>query len=177
MSVEVALFYGLSFLIIYFGLGVLMNPNPIKAAFNLVLTMVGVAGVFFHLQAGFLGGVQLAVYAGAVMVLFVMVLMLFDLEKERDAFSEGFLGNALKLISVGLVVSLVINSVLLSSDLQSAKGPGATVVKDAEITKKLADLIFTEYIFAFEILGVLLLLVAIGAVAISRIKGGTHANS
>ncbi|MBC87601.1 MAG: NADH-quinone oxidoreductase subunit J [Bdellovibrionaceae bacterium] len=177
MAGDSILFYALSFLIIYFALGVLMNPNPIKAAFNLVLAMVGVAGVFFHLQSGFLGGVQLAVYAGAVMVLFVMVLMIFDLKKERDAFSQGFLGNIGKLLAAGIVVSLVINNVILSSDLQLATSNAAKAESGRDTTKILADLIFTEYVFAFEVLGILLLLVAIGAVSISRIKGGTHADS
>ena len=73
--ISAPLFYGFSVFIIFFALSVLMSKNPIVSALSLAAAMVGVAGVFFALGAHFIAAVQVAVYAGAVMVLFVIVLM------------------------------------------------------------------------------------------------------
>ena len=84
-----ALFYFLAMAIIIFSLAVIMSPNPIYSALFLALTMITLAFMFFMLNAPFIAGVQLIVYAGAVVVLFVMVMMLFDLKKEKEAFAKG----------------------------------------------------------------------------------------
>jgi len=175
MDISVLLFYGMSFIILSFALAVVVSNNPVYSAFYLAITMVSLAFVYFLLQAYFIAGVQLIVYAGAVMVLFVMVLMMFDLKKEKDSFSKGRLSNILKVGSVGWLWGLIAGAIYMSSDLLSI---GATLhTKDGvgTTTKDLAILLYTDYIFAFELLGLLLLLIAVGAVAVSRIKGGTHA--
>ncbi len=152
---------------------VISMANPIFSALALAMTMVGVAALFVTLDAYFLAGVQLIVYAGAVMVLFVMVIMLFDLKHEVKAFSRGLLTGAVKLGTVGLFAGLIVGAILLTS--------GATVTKQAEematnqdVTASLGQLLFSHYLFGFEALGVLLLIVAVGSVALARSKGGTH---
>ncbi len=169
-----SIFYILATLILVSGLMMVLSANPIFSALYLAITMISLAGMFYTLGAHFIAGVQLIVYAGAVMVLFVMVLMLFDLKTELRAFSKGALGNFLKLVSVALLAGLVVGAIPLSTELLS--GPEvATKATSATSTKELSMLLFTKYIFAFEALGVLLLVVAVGVVAVSRIKGGTHA--
>lgn len=165
------LFYLLSTISIVFALGVLFNPNPIFSALYLVLTMIGMSLMFFNLEAYFIGGVQLIVYAGAVTVLFVMVLMLFDLKKEKQAFTKGLFSSLLKYFSAGALLFMISGASLMSMGLmsQSTESPEPITVK------QLSALLFTDYFFAFEVLGVVLLVVAIGAVTISRIRGGTHA--
>lgn len=175
MDISVLLFYGMSFVILSFALGVVVSSNPVYSAFYLVITMVSLAFMYFLLQAFFISAVQLVVYAGAVMVLFVMVLMMFDLKKEKDSFSKGRLSNFLKVSSVGWLFGLIAGAIYMSSDLLSM---GATLHNKEGVgttTKDLAILLYTDYVFAFELLGLLLLLIAVGAVAVSRIKGGTHA--
>ncbi len=175
MDISVLLFYGLSFIVLCFALAVVVSNNPVYSAFYLAITMVSLAFVYFILQAYFIAGVQLIVYAGAVMVLFVMVLMMFDLKKEKDSFSKGRMSNFLKVSSVGWLWGLIAGAIYMSSDLLSM---GATLHNKDGVgttTKDLAKLLYTDYIFAFELLGLLLLLIAVGAVAVSRIKGGTHA--
>lgn len=176
MDISVVLFYVLALAILLCAYKTITHPNPIFSALYLALSMIGLAGVFFSLQAYFIAGVQLIVYAGAVMVLFVMVLMLFDLRQEIRAFSKGAASGFLKIASAGLLCGLIIGAALKSRYLLlDSEAPA--VVPSTESTKELATLLFTKYLFAFEALGVLLLVVAIGVVAVSRSKGGTHAKS
>lgn len=170
MSFEI-MFWFLSLMVAVGGLMVLVMPNPIHSALSLVLSMLGVAGHFFLLDAHFLGAVQIVVYAGAVMVLFVMVIMLFNLEDEHHAFSSGKLSGFLKLAIAGTLLGLLAGAITLSLD--ATLSTPVTDTNGAE-TSKLATLLFTKYLFQFEVMGILLLVVAVGAVALARSKGGTH---
>ncbi len=151
----------------------ILLTNPIYCALCLALTMLGVSALFVTLNAFFLAGVQLVVYAGAVMVLFVMVLMLFDLKHELKAFTRGTVSGFLKIASAGLLAGLVAGAIYMSNSLFVEVEP----VKETGMSSsvRLGGLLFSRYVFGFEILGVLLLVVAIGAVALARSKGGTHA--
>lgn len=175
LNVQDFLFYLLAAGALLSGMGVILMQNPVYSALLLAISMISIAGVFYSLGAYFIAAVQLIVYAGAVMVLFVMVLMLFDLKHEMKAFSKGLIGGVLKLGSVGLILGLVIGSVWLSVDsyFQPVPSDPATSMK---ATKDLATVLFTKYLFAFEAIGVLLLIIAVGAVTLSRISGGTHAD-
>ena len=169
------LFYILGSVSLVTGLMVLLFKNPIFSALSLAVSMLSVAGLFYTLDAYFVSGVQVIVYAGAVMVLFVMVLMLFNLHAEFAVFSKGVVSGALKLISVGLFLGLIVGAIQLSS--QALFQPlTSNAAKINESTKALANLLFTNYLFGFEAIGALLLIIAIGAVALSRIQGGTHAD-
>ena len=166
------LFYILAFLMVVFAFKTITSPNPVFCALYLAITMVLLAFVFFTLNAYFIGGVQLIVYAGAVMVLFVMVLMLFDLKKELQAFSKGLFSGFVKLASTGMLAGLLIFASVYSTDL--IQGTDSVGFENLETTD-LALLLFSNYLVAFEALGLLLLVVAVGAVALARMKGGTHA--
>ena len=165
------LFFILSFFILFSSLSVFLHKNPLMSSLYLVMAMIGVAFIFFLLNAAFLAGIQLAVYAGAVMVLFVMVLMLFDIKSEVRAFSRGFIGRGVKLFTGFFLLGLLANAIFITSSAVPNKG----VPVEEFNSKSLAVILYTDYLFAFEILGVVLLVIAIGAVALSRIKGGTHA--
>jgi NADH-quinone oxidoreductase subunit J len=171
---EAFLFWFLAIVTVCSGLAVVLMTNPVYAALSLAMTMVGVAAVFVTLNAYFLAGVQLIVYAGAVMVLFVMVLMLFDLKAEIQAFSRGKLSGFLKIGSVAMLGGLVIGAIVMSSNSLLGNNLPDLVVED-DGSKQLGKLLFSKYLFGFEALGVLLMVVAVGAVALARSKGGTHA--
>ena len=177
MDVSSLMFFVLAAAIVFFSLITILSPNPIYSAFFLSLTMVTLAFIFFLLKAFFIGGVQLIVYAGAVMVLFVMVLMLFDLNKELHAFSKGRFSNLIKIACAGWLCGLVVGAIYMSSEMLATSPSYRSGTNLAITTKDLAVMLFSDYLFAFEAMGLLLLVVAIGAVAISRIKGGTHAQS
>lgn len=179
MTADVFLFWFLAFITVASGLSVIMMRNPIFSALSLAMTMVSVAAIFVTLQAYFLAGVQIIVYAGAVMVLFVIVLMLFDLKHELQTFTRGRITGALKIASVGILSGLIVGAVTIgltiagrsSSEAITAAASGGIV----DTTRSLSDALFLKNIFGFEALGVLLLVIAVGTVALSRSKGGTHA--
>jgi NADH-quinone oxidoreductase subunit J len=161
------LFYVLAIASLASALGVVLITNPIYSALMLAISMSGLAALFFSLEAYFLAGVQLIVYAGAVVVLFVMVIMLFDLRKENQAFSGNKQANLLKLAV--MLVSLVMLALPLSALYLNQKTEPQQIT-----TQNLAMSIFTKYIFAFEMIGVLLLVVLVGAMALAKSRGGTH---
>ena len=167
--VEFVLFYFLGLMTVLGDKGVIMSSNPLLSALHLVLTMLGVAGIFFFLHAPFVGAVQILVYAGAVMVLFVLVLMLIDVNKEEIKFAGGKISSLVKGLSVGifsgLIAALVLRSPIPVKEI--AGNPGFSML---EISLKL----FTKYTVAFELLGLILLVIPVGVVALSRIRGGTH---
>jgi NADH-quinone oxidoreductase subunit J len=176
MSVDALLFWFLAVVVLASGLSVILMTNPIYSALSLAMTMVGVSAIFVTLNAYFLAGVQLIVYAGAVMVLFVMVLMLFDLKHELQAFNRGKLIGAVKIACVGILAGLIVGAVTIGKNIVdtkvAAEGVGAEAINT---TKALSENLFLKNIFGFEALGVLLLVIAVGTVALSRSKGGTHA--
>ena len=176
MSYDAILFWILSTVAVLSALTVVMITNPVFSALSLAMTMVTIGALFVTLNAYFLAGVQLIVYAGAVMVLFVMVLMLFDLKSEIAAFARGRFSGALKLGAVGLLGGLIVGTVV-ASGLHMVQSADITNIKDGsgDTTKALGKMLFSQYMFGFEALGVLLMIVAVGAVALSRSKGGTHA--
>jgi NADH-quinone oxidoreductase subunit J len=168
------LFYILAFLLIIFALGVLLSPNPIFSSLYLAGTMIVLSAVYYVLQVPFIAAVQLMVYAGAVMILFVMVLMMFDLSNERQIFSKGLASNALKIGLGGYFAFTLFTAIFMSTEMISNAN---SITPEVLSTKLMAESLFKEYLVEFELLGLILLLVAIGAVTMSRIKGGTHANS
>lgn len=165
------LFWIVGPLTLFSALGVILFANPIYCAMSLVLSMVGIGGLFVLLQAHFLAGVQVAVYAGAVMVLFLLVLMIFDLKRENKPFTRGLWNGFLKIASVSMLSGFVVGSIYMSTSLIFSNPHSKTFT---DVTKTISSMLFAKYLFAFEALGVLLLIVAVGAVALSRSKGGTH---
>src|SRR5437016_8965222 len=112
-------FYICSALTLLCGGLVILNRNPVTAAMFLVLCMVSLAGLFVLLQAFFLAAVQVLVYAGAVMVLFLFVIMLLDLKDETRRRIK-FTRAVLSLVAVGAVAAIVLNTIWTSN-------PGATL--------------------------------------------------
>ncbi len=176
MTADSFLFWFLAIVTLVSGLSVVLLSNPIYSALCLAMTMVGISALFVTLNAFFIAGVQLIVYAGAVMVLFTMVLMLFDLKHDLQAFAKGKFSGFLKIGSVGLLAGLIVGAIVMSSSLMVEKTTDNPVIVGTgmESTKALGQILYTKYLFGFEALGVLLLVIAVGAVALSRSKGGTH---
>ena len=159
-----ALFYIFAFLTLVFGFLVVANPfsrNPVTSAMFLVLTIVSLAGLFVLLHAFFLAAVQVLVYAGAVMVLFLFVIMLLDLKEEERRRIKA-LGIAGAIISVAAILGIFLRS-LLQAPLGANESPtleGGTV--------RLGKLLFTEYLLPFEIVSLLLLVAMVGVVLLSK---------
>ena len=158
------LFYIFAFLTLGFGFLVVANPfsrNPVTSAMFLVLTIGSLAGLFVLLHAFFLAAVQVLVYAGAVMVLFLFVIMLLDLRaEERQKLRLVFIPFAL--VAVAALLFLFFQS-LLSSSFGVAK----TLTQDGD-TLTLGRLLFSQYVLPFEIVSVLLLVAMVGVVLLSK---------
>jgi len=160
------MFYVFAFLTLVFGFLVVANPfsrNPVTSAMFLVLTIVSLAGLFVLLHAFFLAAVQVLVYAGAVMVLFLFVIMLLDLkaEEHRHVKKIGAIGG---LIAVGAILGIF----LLSLADKGSPLPDPRVLTQDGGTGELGSLLFTQYLLPFEIVSVLLLVAMVGAVLLSK---------
>jgi NADH-quinone oxidoreductase subunit J len=175
MDISTVIFYVLTLVIITGAAAVLLLPNPIYSALSLAVTMIGLGFMYMQLEAYFIASVQLIVYAGAVMVLFVMVLMLFDLESEQELMSRGAMSKFLKIICGVIFTGIISWAIKISVFALPKATPLQSTEDQMANVKRLAIKLFTQYLFAFELLGILLLVIAIGVVAISRTRGGTHA--
>lgn len=159
-----ALFYIFSFLTLACGLLVIANPfsrNPVTSAMFLVLTIASLAGLFVLLHAFFLAAVQVLVYAGAVMVLFLFVIMLLDLKAEERRKINIFGAVA------GLVAVAAILGILLTS-LSSSRLPSVATASLEGSTIPLGKLLFSSYVLPFEIVSLLLLVAMVGVVLLSK---------
>lgn len=165
MGLPDILFYVFAAMTLLFGILVIANPfsrNPVTSAMFLVLTIISMAGLFVLLHAFFLAAVQILVYAGAVIVLFLFVIMLLDLKAEERR-KIKFFGVIAGLISVGAIVTIFFKNL-------SASGLNASAPTIEGDTAALGKLLFTNYVLPFEIVSVLLLVAMIGVILLSKKK-------
>jgi NADH-quinone oxidoreductase subunit J len=165
---EASLFYLVSALALICALCVVLKRNPVVSALFLVATLFLVAILYVLLHAQFIAALQVIVYAGAIMVLFIFVIMLLNLQEERR--SSG--GHTLQRIcGVALGFSLLYNvgSAVSRGPLRGMMGayPAAQVEAEGH-TRVLAKLLFTDFLLPFEITSVLLLVAIIGAVVLAK---------
>ena len=163
-AVPDVLFYVFAALTLLCGVLVIANPfsrNPVTSAMFLVLTIISMAGLFVLLHAFFLAAVQILVYAGAVIVLFLFVIMLLDLKEEQRRRIKKF-GIVAGLISVGTIVAIFLKS-LHATNLNAHASP----VTEGD-TASLGKLLFTQYVLPFEVVSVLLLVAMIGVILLSK---------
>ena len=158
------LFYLFAALTLLCALLVVVNPfsrNPVTSAMFLVLTIASLAGIFILLDAYFLAAVQVLVYAGAVIVLFLFVIMLLDLKEEQRRRIRRF-GCIAGAIAVAAITAVFTRTFLRSPF------PSATAATAPGATRPLGELLFSQYLLPFEIVSVLLLVAMIGAILLSK---------
>ncbi|MDP1636890.1 MAG: NADH-quinone oxidoreductase subunit J [Candidatus Nitrotoga sp.] len=165
MSFETLVFYMFAAITVLAALRVITARNPVYAALFLVLAFCSSAGVWILLEAEFLAITLVLVYVGAVMVLFLFVVMMLDinLEQLREGFWRWFPFGAL------LAVIMVFQMIWVLGNRQTAE-TGAHVIKHAanySNTKELGRLIYTDYVYAFELAAVLLLVAIVAAIALT----------
>jgi NADH-quinone oxidoreductase subunit J len=153
--------------------GVVVSRNPVHAALMLVMTLFGVAVLFVAQQADFLAAVQVIVYAGAIVVLFLFVIMLLGVDREEAVRVDPLRGQRPLAVVLGV---LTLAELLLLAHTQWATGQasttGALSGPDTNVGK-LARAIFTRYLLAFEATSVLLVIAVVGAVVLARRPGRT----
>jgi len=159
------LFYLFAAATLLCGALVVANPftrNPVTSAMFLVLTIVSLAGLFVLLHAFFLAAVQVLVYAGAVMVLFLFVFMLLDVKAEAQRHMRT------STTVLGVVTVALIYTLLLRTLGGFTSNPNAAAPQLEGATAPLGRLLFTDYVLPFEILSVLLLVAMIGVILLSK---------
>ncbi len=153
-------------------LGVITRSNPVHAALSLVLTLFGVAVMFVSHDAHFLAAVQVIVYAGAIVVLFLFVIMLLGVDRSEDVNIEPLTVQRplAAIVSLG-VVGIVIAAIVVADDVLVSRGNGllpTTVENPDDNVRQLARSIFSDNVFAFELTSVLLLVAVVGTVMMAR---------
>ena len=167
MEFKTALFYAFSTILVIAALKVITDKNPVHSALFLVLSFFSAAAIWMLLKAEFLAIVLVLVYVGAVMVLFLFVVMMLDIN--IDKMRQGFWGYLPFAAIVGVLIVLEMSAVLLHAFWNpDPQIPAAA--NDIGNTKALGKLIYTDYVYAFEIAADILLLAIVAAVALTLRK-------
>lgn len=146
-------------------LGMVISRNTVNSALFLVLNMVSLAGIYLLLQAQFLAVIQILVYAGAIMVLFLFVIMLLNLDAERSLFNK---------FRIKYFVAFLLGSVVLSQILYSLGGMTGTLPEmDSEMAhigtvEAVGDVLYTDYLLPLEMTAILLTAAVVGALLIAQ---------
>jgi len=163
MTGALFIFFVLAALAIVGAVSLIVQKHPIHSALSLIVVMVALAGLYLLLGSEFVAAVQIIVYGGAIMVLFIFVIMLLnDGEEERTNFSKlaTFAGIPLALAIAGLI-----GAAILHSNLEM---PAATANATLTSTKSLSMLIFTEFVYPFELTSFLILVAILGAIVLAQ---------
>lgn len=153
-------------------IGVVVRRNPVHAALSLVLTLFGVAVLFVMLQAEFLAAVQVIVYAGAIVVLFLFVIMLLGVDRSEDLKTEPIVGQRWLAAIVSASLALLLAAAVVGS--RGVVGPSGSGLATPTLDepdlgiRQLATSLFTDHVFAFELTSILLVVAVAGTVVMAR---------
>ncbi len=166
MNFQDFIFYFFSTVLVLSALGVITLRNPVYAALLLVLAFFTSAGIWLLLEAEFLAITLVLVYVGAVMVLFLFVVMMLDinLERLREGFWKWFPFGALLALVLAIEMGMVLMGRQFNLDNMPIPQPHEAGYSN---TKELGRLIYTEYVYAFELAAVILLVAMVAAIALT----------
>jgi len=159
---EHLIFFALAAVALFGALNVVLRKNPVVGALNLILTILSLAGIYLTLDAEFLAAVQIIVYAGAIMVLFLFVILLINLDRELW---EDFSLFKIPAPLLGAVLGLSLFVLAWNVELPE---PQAGIPPDAGSGTAVGKLLFTDYAFPFEIASVILFAAMIGAILLAK---------
>ena len=167
---EMTVFLVAAAIVLTGALGVIFAKNPVHSALCLVMTLFGVAVLFVAQEAHFLAAVQVIVYAGAIVVLFLFVIMLLGVDKV-ESWETGPLSNQRYATGAVVVIGLAMVALLASRAVDVSEGARSVVApldgKESNVVT-IGKALFTDYVFAFELTGALLVIAVIGAVVLAR---------
>jgi len=148
------------------GLLVITRRNPVHCALALIVTLLALAGLYLMLYAPFVAGVQIILYAGGIMVLFLFVIMLVNVSRsmKEEQFNKQWIAGFLAALALGgLFVFVFVQGRALFPDR-------VMQIPEETNTQQIANLLYGQYMFAFEIASLLLLVAIIGAVVMAKRK-------
>ena len=169
---SILVFVAAAILILVGALGVITYKNPVHSALSLIMTLFGVAVAFVAQQADFLAAVQIIVYAGAIVVLFLFVIMFLGVDRKEHVHVEPFVAQrplaALgAVITVGGLIALMAESHWVTG-VKSVSTVGTALATGQANVHQLGTAVFTTYLFAFEATAALLVIAVVGAVLLAR---------
>jgi NADH-quinone oxidoreductase subunit J len=165
---EAAVFAVAAVIVLAGALGVVLSSNPVHSALSLVGTLFGVAVLFIVQNANFLAAVQVIVYAGAIVVLFLFVIMLLGVDRTDDLDTEPLVAQRALALLAGVLLGAGLIAVLVGSTVTGLRGSGAKIDPKVPDVEQIGKLLFTSYLFPFEITSVLLVIAVVGAVVLAR---------
>ena len=166
---ELLIFYPIAGLCIALALGVIFNTSPVGSAMCLIAMMLGLSAIFVLLQAHFVAILQIIIYAGAIMVLFMFVIMLLNLKEAASAdwVTRGnnlYISIMTGVLAIGILYKIV--DVIFMTELNSP----ATLPDSFGTVATIGEALFTDFVLPFEVASLLLLAAMIGAVVLAKPK-------
>jgi NADH-quinone oxidoreductase subunit J len=174
IGVEPTVFGAAGAIVLGGAVGVVLNNNPVHAALSLVATLFGIAVLFVAMEANFLAAVQVIVYAGAIVVLFLFVIMLLGVEKTEDLETDPLVGQRPVAIILGVLMAAGLVAVVVTSTISGAPSASSRWERGGDDISQIGRLLFTDHLFAFEITSLLLVIAVVGAVVLARTAKGTQ---
>ncbi len=165
---ELAVFIAGALVCLAGALGVITSDNPVHSALSLVGTLFGIAVLFIAQDAEFLAAVQIIVYAGAIVVLFLFVIMLLGVDSTDDITVEPLSGQRPLAAVAGVALAVGLAAVVVLGTVSGERSTKAGFDEGVPNVTQIARLLFTDYLWAFEITSVLLVIAVVGAVVLAR---------
>ena len=166
--IDTLFFYLFAALVLGGGIFTVTRRNAVHSAISLIVSLLGVAGLYLLQQAEFLFAVQIVLYVGGIMVLFLFVIMLVNLDqaaRERQ-FNRQWGVALLCVVAVGIEIAYFVRKG--ASGFHMAQTPPAAVANAAGNTERIADVLFHQYLLPFEVASVLLLVAVVGSVVMAK---------
>jgi NADH-quinone oxidoreductase subunit J len=168
-KVDTLVFVLASVIVLAGAIGVVISRNPVHAALMLVMTLFGIAVLFVAQDAQFLAAVQVIVYAGAIVVLFLFVIMLLGVDKEENISVDDLKAQRPVAFLLGVIALAEILLLSRGTDwVSGARSVAGRAQGQGSNVEVLARSIFTRYLLAFEVTSVLLVIAVVGAVVLAR---------
>ena len=163
MSAELIIFFVLAAIAVLGAISLIVQRHPIHSALSLIVVMVALAGLYLLQGSEFVAAVQIIVYGGAIMVLFVFVIMLLNAGiEEHTNFSKlaGYAGVPLGIALTGFIAAAIARS----TDAVQAASTGGTIAS----TKQISTMIFKQFVYPFELTSFLILVAIMGAIVLAQ---------
>ena len=163
MSAPLVIFFLLAAIAVLGAISLILQRHPIHSALSLIVVMIALAGLYLLMGAEFVAAVQIIVYGGAIMVLFIFVIMLLNAgEEERTNLSRlaFYAGIPLAVAVTGLIAAAIVSS----NSATSMASTSGTLTS----TKTLSNLLFTEFVYPFELTSFLILIAILGAIVLAQ---------
>lgn len=168
------LFFGYyAAVIVILSLLVVTRKNPVRSVMWMLLLFFHIASLYLFLNAEFIAAIQVIVYAGAILVLFLFVVLLLNLREELKV--KRFIGSWPAGLFVSAAILAIVINVIRSFVLAAPPGKySIEYIKEATHTKALGTILYTEYLFPFEVASLVLLIAIIGAIVLAKRKTRSH---